>query len=282
MRRVRDYRDDPSLLEEFYRLTRTVFGGFSLKEWRESGYWDQSYVPRSYLDSSGRMVANASTTLLPLVVAGTEMTGFQVGTVATLPEYRHRGLSRALMESIVDEVGERPLFLFANPTVLDFYPKFGLRPGPAQSYPISDVRAAGPIEWVPARLEDPQVHSLVCSPRVLSVVFDIVSPSLNLFHLLCDHRENLYLSKDRRVALVAELRESQLEVYGLFASQAPPVDWLLGQLSWPGAHTIRYHFEPDGFGLPHRRVPAPDPHFFVNQAFPALPSPWLFPALAVT
>ena len=59
MRRVRDYRDDPSLLEEFYRLTRTVFGGFSLKEWRESGYWDQSYVPRSYLDSSGRMVANA-------------------------------------------------------------------------------------------------------------------------------------------------------------------------------------------------------------------------------
>ena len=56
--------------------------------------------------------------------------GIQIGAVGTIPEYQNRGLSRYLMEYVIDKYDPVSdiIFLFANETVLDFYPKFGFKP----------------------------------------------------------------------------------------------------------------------------------------------------------
>jgi hypothetical protein len=54
----------------------------------------------------------------------------QLGTVMTAPEHRGKGLARSLMEAVLDDWGRTcdGVYLYANGTVLEFYPKFGFVP----------------------------------------------------------------------------------------------------------------------------------------------------------
>ena len=280
---VTDYRDDAKLRGQFDELTREVFEGFSLEPWYKAGYWDDSYVCHSFLDrATGQMVANASVSRLVMRVQGEDLLGFQIGTVATRASFRGQGLSRALMERVLAQVGEQPVFLFANESVLDFYPKFGFRRMPVQSIAFSEPTLEKNLAWERVSLEDPRVAPFVRGERVVSTSFEVFSPALNLFHLQALHSEHLYLSHDELLLLVAEQTEKQLQVHGLFARKQPEPAWLLGQLSWPGCEKIRFHFEPDGFGLPHQRELADDRYLFVSKSFPTLSHDWYFPGLAVS
>jgi predicted GNAT family N-acyltransferase len=53
----------------------------------------------------------------------------QIGTVMTDPEYRGKGLAAELMNRVIGqyENESEAFYLFANDTVLDFYPRFGFR-----------------------------------------------------------------------------------------------------------------------------------------------------------
>lgn len=52
----------------------------------------------------------------------------QLGTVMTDEHYRKKGLIRKLMDTILKEYENYDLiYLFANHSVLDFYPKFGFK-----------------------------------------------------------------------------------------------------------------------------------------------------------
>lgn len=54
----------------------------------------------------------------------------QLGTVMTAPAHRGKGLARSLMEAVLDDWGRTcdGVYLYANGTVLEFYPKFGFVP----------------------------------------------------------------------------------------------------------------------------------------------------------
>lgn len=64
-----------------------------------------------------------------IVSKGKEYKAIQIGTVMTHPDYRNQGLSRKLMNYIIDQYEKEYdfIYLFANDTVLDFYPKFGFQ-----------------------------------------------------------------------------------------------------------------------------------------------------------
>lgn len=48
-----------------------------------------------------------------------------LGAVATKKEYRGKGYIRVLMEHIINKYNNIPMYLFANDSVVDFYPRFG-------------------------------------------------------------------------------------------------------------------------------------------------------------
>jgi len=68
------------------------------------------------------------------VINGKERSGYQLGAVATRADQRNHGLARLLMNKVLGELdaADQPVILFANASVLDFYPRFGFR-GLAQS-----------------------------------------------------------------------------------------------------------------------------------------------------
>lgn len=125
---VSNYRDNEMLRNDFNSLTKKVYG-FDFCDWYEKGYWSERYVPHSLMDGN-KMISNISVNIIDFDVMGELKTYIQLGTVMTDDEYRNLGLSRYLMERVLEEWRNRcdMIYLFANDSVLNFYPKFGFKP----------------------------------------------------------------------------------------------------------------------------------------------------------
>ncbi|MSR90411.1 GNAT family N-acetyltransferase [Inconstantimicrobium porci] len=111
--------DNKNLFDSFNKLANKSFGiSFN----RVGG----EYEPH-VLYMNDEICANVSVNKITFYHNGEKRFYIQLGTVMTDKKYRKRGLSRYLIESIVDEWKDKcdAVYLFANDSVLDFYPKFG-------------------------------------------------------------------------------------------------------------------------------------------------------------
>lgn len=125
------YRIDNSIREHkevrrsFDKLAQKTFD-LSFEDWYQNGYWTEKYIPYVLLDGE-RVVSNVSVSIVDTVWQNEKKRYVQLGTIMTDSEYRGQGLSRLLMEQVLEEWKDKcdAIYLFANDTVLDFYPKFG-------------------------------------------------------------------------------------------------------------------------------------------------------------
>lgn len=122
---AQNIREDEEIRESFFELARQVFG-LDFKRWYQNGWWRGTYRP-NVLIKDGRVVANVSVNTMVFMVDGRERHYVQLGTVMTAPEFRKRGLNRYLLERVQAEWRDRCdlIYLFANSSVLGFYPRFG-------------------------------------------------------------------------------------------------------------------------------------------------------------
>ena len=125
---VENYRDNEILRNEFHTFISKIFSGISFVEWHLKGFWTESYLPCSILESN-KIIANVSATFMNILINNKKRKAVQLGALGTLPEYRKQGLSQKLMNHILEKYEDKVdlIFLFANESVLDFYPKFGFR-----------------------------------------------------------------------------------------------------------------------------------------------------------
>ena len=98
----------------------------SFKEWYRKGYWTDAYIPYA-LVSNNKVIANASANIIDLIWQGEPRRYIQIGTVMTDIDHRDKGLAGQLVREILTDWQDKAdaFFLFANPTTVDFYPKFG-------------------------------------------------------------------------------------------------------------------------------------------------------------
>jgi ribosomal protein S18 acetylase RimI-like enzyme len=126
-----------------------VFPEIGFRDWYELGGWDERYTVFACVESE-RIVASASLMRMDLVLGGAPVRGWQLGAVGTLPEYRRRGLQREILSRLLAHPGPRDLvFLFANDTVLEFYPRFGFERVAEQRFGAAH-RAAPAAESLPS------------------------------------------------------------------------------------------------------------------------------------
>ena len=92
------YRSDKQLRDSFNRLAEQTFG-LNFEGWYQNGFWGGNYDPHSVV-IDGEVVSNVSVNRTDLVFGGKRYRILQLGTVMTAPEYRGRGLNRAIMEYI--------------------------------------------------------------------------------------------------------------------------------------------------------------------------------------
>lgn len=131
---VTDYKENEKLRKSFHKLTEKIYG-FNLENWYLQGFWGDSYSPHSLLDGD-KIVANVSANIMEFELDGRKKHYIQIGTVMTDPNYCGQGLSRFLMKKVLDQYKDVAdgFYLFANDSVLNFYPKFGFRKCPEYRY----------------------------------------------------------------------------------------------------------------------------------------------------
>ncbi|WP_078548454.1 GNAT family N-acetyltransferase [Litchfieldia alkalitelluris] len=125
---ITGYQENAVLRKSFNNLAQTVFG-INFEDWYQKGYWTNKYIPFSFVENH-TVVANVSVNIVDLLIDGAIKHAIQIGTVMTHPNYRHTGLSKRLLLKVLEtyEHNTDLMYLFANQTVLDFYPKFGFNP----------------------------------------------------------------------------------------------------------------------------------------------------------
>jgi len=107
------------VLKSFNELAKQTFG-----LWFDTLGHD--YVPH-VLRQGNRVVSNISVNEIYFDTEKGRKLYIQLGTVMTALDHRNKGLSRIIMERVLNEWKDQcdGIYLFANDSVLSFYPKFG-------------------------------------------------------------------------------------------------------------------------------------------------------------
>lgn len=106
------------------RYVGAVFTRASFERWIDWGEWGADYRALA-LVRDDEIVAGVGLTRMTLLLEGVALEAWQLGAVGCRPEWRSLGYARTAMRAALERIGAAPALLYANPTVMDFYPRFG-------------------------------------------------------------------------------------------------------------------------------------------------------------
>lgn len=202
-------------------LLKKVFG-FSFEEWYKAGYWNEKYIPYTLFDEE-RAVANASVNIMDFNTFGEQQRYIQIGTVMTDEDYRNQNLSSFLMEKVLEEWNEKCdfIYLYANKSVLGFYPKFDFSTVKEYEYFKSVERN---IEY--ANLEKlnmdmqsnkDRLHDYAKNSKIFSKISMRENADLVMFYCISFLKDNVYYIKSLDVIVIAKINDKKIHILDVFS-----------------------------------------------------------------
>ncbi|MGO3732054.1 MAG: GNAT family N-acetyltransferase [Vagococcus sp.] len=243
---------DIQLVESFNQLAKDVFGiDFSL--WYNHGYWNEDYIPYSFVVED-EVVANASVYRMTLTDGTSDYRAIQIGTVMTHPDYRGQGLSKALIDQILDEYTEKVdmIYLFANDTVLDFYPQFGFRRH-NESQITLDTRAwkiddgVPPVLFEKISLDENRklVERVVKNRRLMSNSLGVKdNANLFMFYAQVVFSERMYYSEELDTLIMMEVDGTDCHLYDVVWTKDRDLSKVLPYMVPLECTRVVFHFNP--------------------------------------
>ena len=221
MNLVKHYRNDEYLRHSFNALAEATFG-LNFENWYQNGFWGDNYDPYSIV-VDGKVVANVSVNRTDMVIDGVRKRLYQLGTVMTAPEYRNRGLIRAIMAEIEKDLTDADgVYLFANDGVLDFYPKFGFVPGKEYVY-TKPVTQSGENRMEPVPMDSTEnwvkLQKAMEENTFRTACTMVDNPGLIFFYVSQFMQNCAYYSVERDVWVIAELEEGELLLHNVFSKR---------------------------------------------------------------
>lgn len=238
----KDYKENEKLRASFNALAERTFG-LNFEDWYQNGYWRENYIPYSMV-CDGKVVANVSVNLTEMRLDGEVRRLIQLGTVMTDEAFRGHGLIRGLMEEIERDYAGKVdgMYLFANDSVLDFYPKFGYRRASEYQYvkyvqntilqngglPGTDTQRAGLPTMKPISMQKrAQWDKLEAAieGNVHHERFDMIhNNGLYMFYVTKFMQESVYYDAVNDAYAIAEQEGDTLILHSVFAPKQVTLD----------------------------------------------------------
>lgn len=246
----RQIRENKTLRDSFMELARQVFD-LDFSKWYQDGYWTDRYIPYVLTDK-GRVIANASANVMDYRLRGEKKRYIQIGTVMTALEYRGRGLSGSLIEQILAEWEEKcdGIYLYANDSVLDFYPKFGF----VQAEEYQHVMPVKPLKGDFAKLSVESEEGRETLRRLYRLSNPYSAFSMEdcwgILMFYCGNylKDQVWYSKEYDMICVAEEKGEKLYCHDLFGQKRAPLQEILGSLAAEGVKEAWLGFTPEETG----------------------------------
>ncbi|WP_078394522.1 GNAT family N-acetyltransferase [Shouchella patagoniensis] len=275
---VSDYRHNKVLREQFNELVKVTFG-IDFSVWYEKGYWNETYIPYSFIDN-GKVIANASVYKMSVVINDLSYDAIQIGTVMTDKLYRNKGLAKRLMDHIIEEYKGSCdfMYLFANESVLDFYPKLGFVRIDESEYRlnVNNSNTQRETSACPRKLsveDDLAILERFATNRLIGHTLDVKNnKELLMFYFVLVFSEAIYYIEELETIVLMEQDEDILHVYDLISLKEQEMELILSHFCLDSTKSVVLHFTPEKqiVGMDVQVVPADDDALFVIGNAPFL------------
>jgi GNAT superfamily N-acetyltransferase len=284
---VTNFKTDTKIRQSFNQLAQSVFH-FSFEDWYQRGLWGDSYIPYSLM-WNGEIVSNVSITRMNLKLDGQQKTGLQIGTVMTNEDFRNRGLNKYLLQHILREWENKVdfIYLFANDSVLDFYPKFNFHS--VDQYEVSKPFQSKGIKLKYRRLDvnvekDYQLLAQsISESSPHAAIADLANVSLVMFYCLWFMQGEVYYFEELDAVILATIEEQTLIVKDVFARNMIPLDDMVDSLSGEIIDQVKLGFTPvDTKGYTETKLATGTDTLFVygDKADEFREKKWMFPVMS--
>jgi GNAT superfamily N-acetyltransferase len=249
-------KEDNALRRSYNSLAEKTFG-LSFEEFYQNGYWTDKYIPYSLIDD-GKVIANASVNNLKSFYNGQEKRCIQIGTVMTDSDYRNQGLSRYLIERILSEWKETcdTMYLFANDSVLDFYPKFGF-------VKAVEYQCSSPITPTKGRVRKLDM-SHASDREFLKRYYSKSNPysalaikdnyELLMFYCTSLMKDCVYFLEDFDAVIIASNKNEILTCYDIFSDGNHAMIEMVSRVAESQIRTVVFGFTPAEHAAFHSRI----------------------------
>lgn len=287
LRRLQITAHDRAWHDAFFVHVSEVFPGIDFRRWDALGGWDADYDVLALVEGSS-MVASIGRARMALIVGDQATVGCQLGAVATRASHRGHGLARRLMQEVLADADReaRPVFLFANPSVLDFYPRFGFQRA-VQSRFGADA-AIVPATGL-ARAFDPDDAgerrrlAELCKRAVpTGRRFGTRSYYSTLLWHLCNRPLAAHWLDAEEALIVAACEKDHLILHDVVAPRIFDLAAVLSAAATAAVRSIEFRFEPGAWWPGARPLGPDDALLFIRGIGGLQTAPFRFPDLAQT
>lgn len=240
------YQERAEYRADLNQLAKQTFG-LDFESWYRLGYWTSRYCPYSLVHND-RIAANVSVSPLEYAASGNRYRTLQIGTVMTDPDYRGKGLSRALIELILKEHREKYdlIYLYANASVREFYPRFGFEK--AEEYIYSkdyNQKSMYRFKKLNAGLEeDRELLLRLLRNNTVSAKYALMDNEyLRMFHLTSYLAECIYYCEELDLAAVVEYGE-EMYVSDIFSTRTFSMEDVVSSLLDQPGRKVGFGFTP--------------------------------------
>lgn len=244
---IKQIRDNNILRQSFIKLAEKTFG-LSFQNWYENGFWTEKYIPYTIVKDGKKVIANVSVNIIETVWKNVSKCYVQLGTVMTDPEYRNRGFSSQLMKAILLEWTEKcdAVYLFANPTVLDFYPKFGFVKAGEYQYKMPFCEMKGDFRKLDISVEKDNEILKKCYRK--SNPFSILSMEngygLLMFYCGSFMKDSIYYSEKYDLVCIVEKEENTLTCFDIFGNNICSMEEIIFSIPLKNIKEVTLGFTP--------------------------------------
>lgn len=227
---IKNYRNDDRLRAGFNKLAQRTFQ-INFEDWYQNGYWNDQYNPYSII-IDGKVAANVLVSKMEFILDGCTKHYLQLGTVMTAEPYRRRGLIRRIMEEIEKDYshGMDGIYLFANDSVLDFYPRFGFRKMKEYQYSkeISVINEKRIVQVPMQEKKDWNILEKAIRNSVPCGSFEMTGNSeLIMFGVTKFMRDQVFYDRRQDAYVIAEQKDDELVICNVFSPHEVSLDELI-------------------------------------------------------
>jgi GNAT superfamily N-acetyltransferase len=229
------YQKEVKYRASFNNLVEEIFG-ISFEEWYRAGYWNEKYVPYTLFDGD-RAIANVSVNIMDFNTFGEPQRYIQIGTVLTDEEYRNQNLSRFLMEYVLTEWSNKCefIYLFANSTVLELYPKFGFnRVREYEYFKSVEKNSKSGEQFEKLNMDIQSNRDILYDYAKNTQEFGKLSMNENadlvMFYCTSFLKENVYSIKSLDIIAVTTFNDNQLHLWDVFGRGEIKLDKIVNSL----------------------------------------------------
>jgi GNAT superfamily N-acetyltransferase len=238
----------------YFDLVRKVFG-LDFNPWYQSGFYTGNFIPYSLFDGE-IAVSSVGIVINDFMWDNSPKRYVQISTVVTDPAYRGRGLSRWLMQNVMQEWADKCdcMYLYANDSVIDFYPKFGFIKANEHRYHMPLTPTSGEFRKLDLsmRRDVDLLLEKYGESNPFSRLCLIGDTGLMMFHCVTFLHEKIYYIGKYDAVVIAECENDNLFCYDIFAKTDCNISDLLGIIALDTTKTVTLGFTPkviDGYTI---------------------------------